>query len=389
MAARTSGTTRRSRTIAVCAFLSAAALTPAAADEPAPFRLCADPDNLPFSSSKASPPGFYIELGKAIAASLDRPFEPVWSQSYFGKHTVRATLLSKQCDIYVGLPRGGFMGPSLIFSKPFLHIGYALMTPAGSQVTGIADLAGKRVAVQFATTPQIVLAGRDDIRTATFLDPEDAVQALARHEVDAAFIWGPSAGYLNHATLKDSYEVKPVDGDGMQFPVAIGLNRTDTELRTAVDRFIEQHGALVQEMAARYGLPGQQPTKLNAARPLMPGVIRAAADAPAGPPAAVATSTQPPTEGAAKSDDNSAMAAAGHEIFNGTCSHCHGPDAVQSVKKIDLRLLHRRYGDDMESVFLTTVTNGRPAKGMPTWSGVFSQEDFRKIFAWLKTIQTE
>ena len=29
----------------------------------------------------------------------------------------------------------------------------------------------------------------------------------------------------------------------------------------------------------------------------------------------------------------------------------------------------------MESVFLTTVTNGRPAKGMPNWSSVFSQEE--------------
>lgn len=90
---------------------------------------------------------------------------------------------------------------------------------------------------------------------------------------------------------------------------------------------------------------------------------------------------------AAHAADDPAMVAEGHEIFNGTCSHCHGPDAVQSVKKIDLRLLHHRYGDDMENVFHTTVTHGRPSKGMPNWSGVFSEDDFKKIFAFLKTVQ--
>jgi mono/diheme cytochrome c family protein len=82
------------------------------------------------------------------------------------------------------------------------------------------------------------------------------------------------------------------------------------------------------------------------------------------------------------------MVKEGHEIFNGTCSHCHGPDAVQSVRKIDLRLLHHRYGDDMEETYHTTVTHGRPSKGMPNWSGVFSEDDFKKIFAFLKTVQT-
>ena len=81
--------------------------------------------------------------------------------------------------------------------------------------------------------------------------------------------------------------------------------------------------------------------------------------------------------------------AEGHKIFNGTCSHCHGPDAVQSVKRIDLRLLRHRYADTTESVFHETVTHGRPAKGMPNWSKVFSEDDFKKIFAYLSTIQTD
>jgi mono/diheme cytochrome c family protein len=103
-----------------------------------------------------------------------------------------------------------------------------------------------------------------------------------------------------------------------------------------------------------------------------------------------APQTQQATASPTPSNDPAPDAVAeGHAIFNGTCSHCHGPDAVQSVRKIDLRLLHHRYGDTTETVFHETVTKGRPSKGMPNWSKVFSEDDFKKIYAYLSTIQTD
>ena len=60
---------------------------------------------------------------------------------------------------------------------------------------------------------------------------------------------------------------------------------------------------------------------------------------------------------------------------------------MQSERQINLRLLRHRYGEDMNDVFKTTVTKGRPAKGMPTWEGVFTEQDFAKIYAFLETVQ--
>ncbi|MFX4377434.1 cytochrome c, partial [Acinetobacter baumannii] len=76
---------------------------------------------------------------------------------------------------------------------------------------------------------------------------------------------------------------------------------------------------------------------------------------------------------------------AGKEIFNGTCAHCHGPDAIQSERKIDLRLLRHRYGDDVRNVFWKTVHEGRPSKGMPAWQEVFTDEQFDSIYSFLLT----
>lgn len=55
----------------------------------------------------------------------------------------------------------------------------------------------------------------------------------------------------------------------------------------------------------------------------------------------------------------------------------------------DLRRLSLRYGDRMAEVFHTTVTYGRPDKGMPNWNDVLDEETLSKIFSFLRSVQTE
>jgi ABC-type amino acid transport substrate-binding protein/cytochrome c5 len=365
------------------------------------LNLCADPSNLPFSAQSSDSPGLYNELGQEIAGALGRPLNTVWSQSYFGKHTIRETLLAGKCDAYIGLPDSkDFMGPKLIFSKPFLSIGYALVLAKGSQAASLADLKGKRVAVQFATSPEILLADHDDIQAVTFLDPESAMKALAASKADAAIIWGPSAGYLNKTLYHDAYAVQPVSGKGMQWPVSVGFARSHGDLRDKVDLIIDSSADRIAALAAKYGFPQAEPVSLTdptkaSQSAADPKVILAATDLPPrdaqtppspGPDAAAPAPAAAETPAAAAGDP--ATIAAGREIFNGTCSHCHGPDAVIGQRKIDLRLLHQRYADKMDEVYHTTVTHGRPDKGMPNWTGVFTEEEFSKILAFLHSIQT-
>jgi polar amino acid transport system substrate-binding protein len=379
--------------------------TGGAAEQAAPFRVCADPDNLPFSSSAGDKPGLYIELGQAIAHTLGRDFQPVWSVSTFGKRTVRTTLLAGQCDAYIGLPdEKDFMGPRLIFSKPFLHVGYALVVPPSEPVGSLAKLEGKRVAVQFSTPPHILLASRDGMHTVTFLSPDEALHALPQHAADIAFVWGPSAGYANTTYLHGAYKVVPIAGDGMQWPVAIGFAKENAALRDEVNKALDANAATISALAEKYGFPSAAPVTLASTAVLVSDVQRVAdtttstetqaAPAPATPaapaapaPAASDSNAAPATPAAAAPGDPAAITA-GRDIFNGTCAHCHGPDAVQSEKRINLRLLHHRYGDQMDEVFHYTVTHGRPDKGMPNWTGVFSEDDFSKILAFLHSVQT-
>jgi polar amino acid transport system substrate-binding protein len=365
------------------------------ADEAQPLRLCADPTNLPFSSDSPSQPGFYVEIGQALARALGRPIAYDWYKSYFGKRTVRVTLLGKQCDAMIGLPRSeDFMGPAVIFSSTFAKEGYALVAANGLALGGIDGLKGKRVAVQFASTPQNLLASRDDVQMVTVLSPEEGMQALDQGKADVAFIWGPVAGWLNKTSYNDRYQIQLTEGEGLSWDAAIGFAKTSTELRDRVDAVLPQLQQTIGELAVKYGLPTGQPVRFGAAQPGPAGTTTGAGT---GPQTRVLPETQvkqvanvaaTETKGDAAAPSGEAVGA-GKEIFNGTCAHCHGPDAIQSERKIDLRLLRHRYGDDMRETFWTTVHEGRPSKGMPAWKEVFTDDQFDNIYSFLLTVQAE
>ena len=374
------------RTVIKSIFSVVVAVGGAAAAQAAvpPLRLCADPANLPFSSNAAEAaaqgtPGLYVEIGQAVADALGRPMETVWSQSTFGKRNIRTTLLAGLCDLTVGLPAvPDFMGPRVIYTRPVLNLGYVLVVPKDSVVKGVDDLQGKRVAVQFASPPQSLLATKDGITSVTTMNPEEAMRRLAAGEVDAAFIWGPNAGYINHAALHDAYKVVPVEAPQMQWQAAIGFSNKQTALRDDVDAVLGRLEPRIRDLSAKYAVAMAPSVTMTDAGPMQVAVAEPVRLAAAEPAAA------PPARGAEKGNLTQ-----GKEIFDSTCAHCHGPNAVVADRKINLRLLKRKYGEQMQEVFLTTVINGRPTKGMPTWKDVFKQEDFVNILTYLKTVQEE
>jgi ABC-type amino acid transport substrate-binding protein/mono/diheme cytochrome c family protein len=365
----------------------------AGADQtPGALRLCADPTNLPFSSDRPEAPGLYLEVGAVLGRATGRAVTNVWNLTYFGKRALRTTLLAGRCDASIGLPEDAdFMGPRIIFTRPLLDVGYALVTPRSVTVTRLDDLDGRRVAVQFGSTPQSLLAERDAIETVTFREPEEAVRALAAGKVDAAFVWGPTAGYLNKSELHDALNVVPVAGPGLTWSAAIGLVREQTALRDELDHAIDANGPLIDALAAKYGFPGSSATLAVNTGTLRATHAAAAADQTQGGPAAAPSEAR---KSSAHADSQPVAAntedlAEGREIFNGTCGHCHGPDAVQAERRINLRLLRHRYGEEMDEKYRYTVTHGRPEKGMPNWREVLTDEQLDKILAFLHSVQTD
>lgn len=375
--------------LAVAAILAVVEPTSAAdTSDVKPLRLCADPTNLPYSSDDASRPGFDLEVGQAIGKALGRPVTYNWYKTYFGKRSVRVTLLGRQCDAMIGLPLSDdFMGPAIIFSRKISTQTYALVTAKEKVVSSVEDLRGSRVAVQYQTTPQNLLAVRDDIEKVSVLSPEEGMKTLDFGTADVAFVWGPVAGWLNKTQYENRYKIQTVEGQGLSWDAAIGFARTSKELRDQVDAVLPGLEQKIADLAAKYGLPNDQPITLHASEntPNLPTPQKAAMAAlPAAPSPSVRIASTERVPGAVID----ASGDAGKEVFNATCAHCHGTDAVQSERRIDLRRLQLRYGENARATFWTTVHEGRLSKGMPAWKEVLTEEVLNNIYAYLITVQT-
>ena len=202
-----------------------------------------------------------------------------------------------------------------------------------------------------------------------------------------AFVWGPAAGWLNKTQYENRYKIQTVEGKGLSWDAAIGFARTSKELRDQVEAALPRLEQKIAELATKYGLPNDQPITLHASENtpnlLTPQKAAMTALTAAPSPSVNIASTEREPDAVSSASVN-----AGKEVFNATCAHCHGTDAVQSERRIDLRRLQLRYGENARATFWTTVHEGRLSKGMPAWKDVLTDEVINDVYAYLITVQT-
>jgi len=398
------------RSLLVAALLAVPAA--AAAQQRLPdniLRFCADPDNPPFTQEQGADRGAYIEIAELIAKKLEMKAQYTWWRSLYGRRAIRNTLLSDHCDAYLGLPDDrGMLGRQVTLTRPFTRVGQAVVLPKGVAFSRLDELKGKRVAVQFRSHPQLIMATLPGYTWVTFREAEEAIDALKRGEADAAFVWGPSAGAHNKAKHGGEFQVISVDGEAMQWGVVIGVRPRETALVEKLNGAIDALRPEFDRIVERYGFPldkpvpidvklltGAGPAALQVAVPgetmtdVGPGVgaidvsIRLAQAKPVAPsaPAAGGGGFKNPYTG------NAEAISAGRSEFNNHCSHCHAPNAMSPEQSRDLRRQRIRYGDKAMEVTHATITNGRPDRGMPAWKEIIGPDHILKVMAFLETVQ--
>ena len=362
-------------TLAACAALAAGA-------QAGPLRICADPDNLPFSKAEGPEKGLYVELARLVSQKMGEAPEFVWWLTYNQRRALRNTILQDGCDAVFALPANAdYRVRGLLKTKPFLDVSYAIVAPQGLQVAGLADLKGKRIAVLHGSPPHILLASRDGYATTSFREQEEALASLAKGEVDAAILWGPNAGYENVRKHGNRWQVTPVSGDGLGGQVAVGVRKGQDELAARIEKALAELQPQIEELARKYGFPRGKALPLSA-RSVAP-------DARA---AHLAAGLAVSSKWVARTNAPAASAPAegvipGRTLFNNVCSHCHGTDGASPVSERDLRKLQRRYKDSWKETALTTIKNGRQDAGMPTWGATYSDAQIEEVIVFLGTLQ--
>ena len=88
-------------------------------------RVCADPSNLPFSSTEATTPGFEVELARLIARELGIEARLEWHLTF-----VRACPCRYGRGLFMGLPadeRFTEGNPWISVSRPYYVMGHAIV----------------------------------------------------------------------------------------------------------------------------------------------------------------------------------------------------------------------------------------------------------------------
>jgi mxaJ protein len=254
------------------AVLCFAAVAAAAAQEPrrTALRVCADPDNLPYSHQDGS--GFENRIAQLIAADLRLPLEYAWLPDRRG--FVRKTMGAGLCDLIMGVP---VEFERTLNTRPYYRSTYMLVEPA-THLGSPADFSDPRlrqwrIGVQLigddlATTPPghaLAQAGAlGNVVGYPIAGEQPAaarmVEALSRGELDAAFVWGPQAGYYaQHAAiaLRVGYVAPPatLKEQPFAFAIAMGVRRGDRALRDQLDDFIARRQPDIDRILADFGVP--------------------------------------------------------------------------------------------------------------------------------------
>jgi mxaJ protein len=244
-----------------------------AAAAPPPLRVCADPNNLPFSNERGE--GFENKIAALVARDLQRPLTYFWLPQRRG--FVRNSLNAGRCDVVIGVPaQYGLLQPT----RPYYRSSYAFVSRRDRHLRidsfDAAALKTLTIGIQIAgddyDNPPAAqaLAARHlaaNVRGFTLYgdysqpEPQRAiVDAVADGRVDVAVVWGPLAGYYARRE-PTPLDVTPltIEGDGPALPfafdIAMGVRRGDAALHAALDAVIARRGPALRQILRAYGVP--------------------------------------------------------------------------------------------------------------------------------------
>jgi polar amino acid transport system substrate-binding protein len=220
--------------------------------------LCAHPNSLPFASRSAEPPGFQVELGRALAQQLGVSLTVEWV-------LISYQIPRTDCDIILDTIAADDAPPDfgIKLSKPYYRSGVFLAVPEGSAITSAKDIdSHTKVAVQTGSIAAMNI-DRRHVPISVFGFEDEMLEALGTHEVAAAAVTPITAGYYNLQHADHRVTLLPLDEaeHDLVWNVAVGMRRPDDALRSAINNALDRLSAdgVIASIYGRYGIVLQPP----------------------------------------------------------------------------------------------------------------------------------
>jgi mxaJ protein len=265
---------------AVAAAVTTTAAVPAmgaeSADAGPALAVCADPGNLPYSSSKLD--GFENRIAALLAADLHRTLRYAWApqrRNFFSQ-----TLLAGACDVVISVPASLPKSlPAIATTRPWFTSTYVAVTRAADRrhFAGFDDawLKSARIGLQLIsggdvnTPPAMALSRRGITNHITGFSPWDTAQdapqakiidAVAHKSIDVALVWGPFGGYFakpygSKLKLEAVTRDPAVPGLPFTFPMAAAVRKDDTALKDTLQAAFDRNATQIAAILKDYNIP--------------------------------------------------------------------------------------------------------------------------------------
>ena len=233
--------------------------------DPNVLRVCADPNNLPFSNEKGE--GFENKIAEMLAAKLGKKLAYAWYPQATG--FVRNTLGAHRCDLIPGFPQGDELVQS---TNPYYRTAYALIVKPGAGLDDVDTLSDprlkeKRIGIVAGTPPATYLAVDGLMRNAkpyplvvdTRVDSsgQAMMRDLASGEIDVGILWGPMAGYYAsraNPPLRVVLLLNETRGPQLVFRIAMGVRASDQNWKRQLNRLITENQAEINHLLLGFGV---------------------------------------------------------------------------------------------------------------------------------------
>lgn len=313
------------------------------------LKVCADPDNPPYSSKDPAAPGFEVEFARLVALELGVEARLVWHLTH-----VRPLkpLRDGACELFMGLPtdpRFQEGNPWIKVTQPYYVMGHALVSRT-DRPGALEALTGQRIAVELASVAELYIGYRDLVR-GLYRTQEQAFQAAINGEAAAALLWYPVAAWL--ARGRTDLKVTPIAARELEFPIGAGMRRRDPGLGDAVDAAIGRVVASgrMTEVLDRYGMHPAPRSERIASFMLV--------------------QAKDPVD-------------QGRSLFSTACSRCHGAEGAGGGVGGTVPTL-RNY-DGGRDRFFRIVLEGRKHTAMAGFKGILTEDEIGAMYRYLTSL---
>jgi quinoprotein dehydrogenase-associated probable ABC transporter substrate-binding protein len=229
------------------------------------LKVCADPNNLPFSDEKKE--GFENKIAELLGTAHGLKVEYTWFPQTIG--FVRNTLRAYRCDLVIGTVAGD---ESMQTTNPYYFTTYVMLyrSDKGLSLKGLQDpqLARLRLGVVSATPPSDLLVRHAlmanakpyplSVDTRVESPTHQMVKDLMAGSIDVGLLWGPIAGYYRQHDKLPLTLVPLADEPGaarMKYHIAMGVRPNEPEWRRRVNGMIVEQQPQLTAILREYGVP--------------------------------------------------------------------------------------------------------------------------------------